>query len=80
MYTDSPYLMLLLNSLALLSKAKLKTIQKVLKHSNNNIDNIESQLKKTIPLAFLETLAKLKSQVETQQKEISIILSTEFIR
>lgn len=80
MYTDSPYLMLLLNSLSLLSKAKLKIIQKVLKHSNNNIANIESQLKKTIPLAFLETLTKLKSQVETQQKEISIILSTEFIR
>lgn len=79
-YRNSHYLKLLQGVVGSLSKAKLKIIQKALNHSGNDISHLESQLKKSIPLEFLENLLQIKNQVEKQQKEISIILSTEFTK
>ncbi len=78
-YSDSIYLNKLLNCTSFLSKAKLRVISNAFKHIKN-IEQIEIQLKKSIPPEFLDTLIKLKNQVEKQQKEITIILSTEFIK
>ena len=78
-FQNSAYLLKLLSCVSLLSKAKLQLINTTFKHITN-VNQIESQLKKFIPLEFLDRLLKLKNQVETQKKEIDIVLSTEFIK